>query len=94
MSWRAPGESMGAKAEWRVRTGVERALVRVLGRDLVCAACGRRLFRAVPFVWKGQLKLIGAYEHNVRVSFAGKDALELRHLMLDECPAPERPWVP
>ena len=47
----------------------------------------------MPIVWKGRVKLIGAYEHSVRVSFGSKDELELRHLMLDECPAPERPWV-
>lgn len=93
MSWRAPDRSLRGRAEWRIRTTAERALVRVVGRDLVCAACGCRLFRAVPIVWKGRVKLIGAYEHSVRVSFGSKDELELRHLMLDECPAPERPWV-
>jgi hypothetical protein len=71
-----------------------RALLFVLGRPLVCAACGRRLFVALPIVWRGRVRLIGAGDSHVRVSFQSKDTLELRHVELDECPAPDRPWVP
>ena len=48
---------------------------------------------AVPVVWRGRVKLIGARESTVRVAFATKDTLELRHAELDACPSPERPWV-
>ena len=73
--------------------GIERVLLRMLGRPIVCAECGRRMFVAVPFVWRGKLWLFGAYEHVVRASFASSEALEFRHAQLDECPSAERPWV-
>jgi hypothetical protein len=73
--------------------GVERLLLRILGRPILCAACGRRLFVALPIVWRGELWLIGAYDHLVRSSFTSSETLEFRHGQLDECPAPERPWI-
>jgi hypothetical protein len=69
-----------------------RALLWVLGRDLACAACGRRLFRGLPIVWRGELRVIGATEP-VRVAFGSRNTLEFRHVELDHCPSPERPWV-
>jgi hypothetical protein len=77
----------------RARRDPVRALVRVFGRRIVCADCGRPIMRAIPVVWRGQLRLIGAREHNVRVAFASKEGLEFRHVELDRCPSPERPWV-
>jgi hypothetical protein len=73
--------------------GLERLIVRIFGRPVNCAVCGRRLFVGLPLVWRGELWLLGAYEHVVRVSFASSEAMEFRHAQLDECPAPERPWV-
>ena len=73
--------------------GVERALLRLLGRWVSCAACGRPLIRTFPLVWRGELWLIGAYDNLVRVSFNSSETLEFRHARLDECPSPERPWV-
>jgi hypothetical protein len=78
---------------YRIRHAAEGALLRVVGRRLVCASCGRPLFRALPIVWRGRVRVIGASEHNVHVSFRDKTALEFRHMELDRCPAPERPWV-
>jgi hypothetical protein len=77
----------------RARREALRALLRVVGRDLNCAACGRPLFRGRPIVWRGELKVIGATEP-VRVAFGSRDTLEFRHVELDHCPSPERPWVP
>jgi hypothetical protein len=51
------------------------------------------MFRAIPFVRRGRIKLYGADEHDVRVAFSAPDTLELCHVALDQCPAPERPWV-
>ena len=73
--------------------GVERVIVRVLGRPVRCSHCGRELFRTVPLVWRGEVWLIGAYDHVVRASFNSSETIELGHCHLDECPSPERPWV-
>jgi hypothetical protein len=79
----------------RERAGKEalRALLLLVGRDLACATCGRPLFRGLPIVWRGKLRVIGATEP-VRVAFAARNTLEFRHVELDRCPSPERPWVP
>jgi len=73
--------------------GIERALLRVLGRPIRCAECGRELFVGFPLVWRGELWLIGAYDHLVHVQFSSSETMEFRHGRLDECPSPERPWV-
>ena len=77
---------------WR---DVRRALLRVLGREIVCADCGRAMFRAIPIVWRGRVMLVGAADpqHNVRVAFAAPEELQFRHVELDSCPSPDRPWV-
>lgn len=79
----------------RLRWRAERTLVSVLGRRIRCADCGRPLFKAIPIVWRGELKLIGllAEEPLVRVAWRWSDTLEFRHVELDSCPSPERPWV-
>jgi hypothetical protein len=84
-------DPLGTRMRWRG----ERALVRVLGRRIECAECGRPLFRAIPIVWRGELKLIGlaAEEPLVAVAWRRSDTLEFRHVELDSCPSPERPWV-
>jgi hypothetical protein len=79
----------------RARLEARHAFLRVVGREIVCAACGRPIFRALPLVWRGRVKLIGAAkpQHNVRVAFDGTESIEFRHVELDRCPSPERPWV-
>jgi hypothetical protein len=77
----------------RVGRGAERWLLRVVGRPLRCAECGRVLFVGLPLVWRGRVRIVGARESHVRVSFTAKDTLELRHVELDQCPSPDRPWV-
>ena len=77
----------------RARRDPVRALVRVFGRPIECAECGRPIMRAIPLVWRGRVRLVGAREHNVRVAFSSKEDLEFRHVELDRCPSPERPWV-
>jgi hypothetical protein len=73
--------------------GVERLLLRLLGRPVACAECGRELFRALPLVWRGELWIIGGYDHVVRAEFNSSETLQFRHCQLDECPSAERPWV-
>ena len=77
----------------RARRDPVRALVRVFGRPIVCAECGRPIMRAIPVVRRGRVRLVGAREHNVRIAFASKEDIEFRHVELDRCPSPERPWV-
>jgi hypothetical protein len=82
-----------------VRTGwrrhAERALARLLGRRVLCAACGRPLFKGLPVVWRGRILLIGLLVHQplVRVRFQRNDTLELIHAELDLCRTDERPWA-
>jgi hypothetical protein len=73
--------------------GLERLLLRIFGRPIRCVECGRTIFVGLPLVWRGQVLLIGAHEHVVRVSFASSDTMEFRHAYAGECPSPERPWV-
>lgn len=87
-------DSLRTRIARRARRDPVRALVRAFGRELVCASCGRVIMRAIPVVVRGRLRLIGAREHNVRVAFATKEHLEFRHVELDRCPTPARPWVP
>ncbi len=74
--------------------GLERLLLRALGRPIVCAACGRTMFVGLPVVWRGEVWLIGAHDNLVRAAFSSSETLEFRHGQLDQCPAPDRPWVP
>jgi hypothetical protein len=83
----------GPRPQPRLPLGIERLLLRLFGRPIKCAACGRQLLVGLPLVWRGELWLIGAYDHLVRVSFVTSQTMEFRHTQLDECPSPERPWV-
>jgi hypothetical protein len=83
----------GPRPDPRLPLGVERPLLRLFGRPIECADCGRQLFTGLPLAWRGEVWLIGAYDHQVRVSWASSQMMEFRHALLDECPAPERPWV-
>jgi hypothetical protein len=85
-------EPLRTRIRVRARREALNAVLRVIGRDLTCAACGRPLFRGWSVVWRGRIKVIGATEP-VRVAFGARDTLELRHVELDQCPSPERPWV-
>jgi hypothetical protein len=86
-------EPLAERLGWRVRTRVRRVVLAVAGRPIHCASCGRELFLALPFTWRGRLHIIGAKGSNVRVSFHCEHSLQFRHLELDACPSPERPWL-
>ena len=73
--------------------GLERLLLRMLGRPIKCTDCGRTIFVGLPLVWRGQLLLLGAYQHVVKVAFTTSDTMEFRHAYAGECPSPDRPWV-
>jgi hypothetical protein len=73
--------------------GLEWLLLKMLGRPIKCTECGQTIFVGLPIVWRGQLLLIGAHQHVVRVSFATSDTMQFRHAYAGECPTAERPWV-
>jgi hypothetical protein len=83
----------GPRPDPRLPLGIERLLLKLFGRPIDCAACGRRLFVGLPLVWRGELWLLGACDQQVRVSFVSTQTMVFTHTQLDECPAPERPWV-
>lgn len=66
---------------------------RLLGRPVRCSECGRTLFRGIAFVWRGKVKVVGAGEQTIRVAFDDVNVLHFRHVHLEQCPTPDRPWV-
>ena len=50
-----------------------------------CERCGRPLFKVVPVVRDGRLKLYGAERAGVRVAFSSRNTLVFRHEALDAC---------
>src|SRR5687768_14588832 len=82
-------ESLWTRLRWRLG----RTLLRVFGRPVSCATCGRQIFYGVAFVSRGRVRLLGAADDDVRVAFATRDRLELHHVDLDRCPTADRPWV-
>ena len=83
----------GPRADRRLPLWMERLLLKLFGRPIKCAACDRRMFIGLTLVWRGELWVIGAYDHELRVSWVTTQTMEFRHVRLDECPAPERPWA-
>jgi hypothetical protein len=83
----------GPRPDPRVPRSVEWLLLKLFGRPVNCAACGQRIFTGLPLLWRGELWLIGAYDHEVRVAWVSTQTMEFTHAQLDVCPAPERPWV-
>ena len=56
-----------------------------LAPEVRCERCGRPLFRAIPVVRGGRLKLYGAERAVVRVAFSSRHTLVFRHEALDAC---------
>ena len=65
----------------QVRTNV----VERVGRPVRCEVCGRLLFRALPFVWRGRLKVLGAERALVRADWDKMNRLAFRHVDRDHC---------
>lgn len=60
-------------------------LTLAVGRPVRCEICGEVLFRGLPFVWKGRLKLLGAETARVRADWDKMNRLSFRHVELDRC---------
>ena len=56
-----------------------------LAPEIRCERCGQPLFRAVPVVRGGRLRLYGAERAIVRVAFSSRHTLVFRHEALDAC---------
>jgi hypothetical protein len=50
-----------------------------------CERCGAELFRAIPVLSGGRLRLYGAERAVVRVAFSSRRTLVFRHEALDAC---------
>jgi hypothetical protein len=55
-------------------------ILAVFGRPVRCERCGAVLFRAVPLIWRGRLKLSGAEYEVVRVDFDSMNHLVFSHV--------------
>jgi hypothetical protein len=63
----------------------KRIVLRTLGRPIRCEHCGAPLCRAVPLVWRGGVKLVGAEYALVRVDFDSMNHVVFAHLETDRC---------
>ncbi|MGH2914377.1 MAG: hypothetical protein ACRDMX_05270, partial [Solirubrobacteraceae bacterium] len=63
-------------------------LTNALGRPIRCEVCGEILFRGIPFVWGGRLKLLGAETVRVRCDWDKMNRLSFRHVEADRCTGP------
>lgn len=61
-----------------------RALLRV-APAIRCERCGEPLFRALPVLVDGRVRLYGAERAIVRVTFSSRRTLAFRHEALDAC---------
>jgi len=66
-------------------SGVKRILLAALGRPVRCERCGATLFRAIPFVSRGRLKISGAEHTLVYVDFDSMNHLAFRHAEAASC---------
>jgi hypothetical protein len=68
-----------------MRSAVKRVVIAVFGRPVRCERCGATLFRAVPFVSRGRLKVSGAELEFVAVDFDSMNHLAFRHAAAGVC---------
>jgi hypothetical protein len=50
-----------------------------------CEECGEVLFRGLPFIWRGRLKLLGAERILVRADWDKMNRMTFRHVERDRC---------
>jgi len=60
-------------------------LMLILGRPVHCEVCGEVLFRGLPFIWHGRLKLLGAESALVRCDWDKMNRMTFRHVEADRC---------
>jgi hypothetical protein len=67
-----------------MRRRLAHALLRV-APAVRCERCGEELFRALPVLSGGRLRLYGAERALVRVAFSSRRTLVFRHEAIDAC---------
>jgi GT2 family glycosyltransferase len=60
-------------------------IVARVGRPVRCEACGEVLFRGLPFIWRGRLKVLGAESALVRVDWDKMNRMTFLHVQSDRC---------
>jgi GT2 family glycosyltransferase len=60
-------------------------IAKTIGRPVRCELCGEVLFRGVPLIWRGRLKLLGAESAAVRVDWDKMNRMTFRHVEIDRC---------
>ncbi len=70
-----------------VKRKLKLAVVAVAGRPIRCEVCDEVMVKAIPIIWKGDVKLIGAEAGLVAVDFASMNRLVFRHVEAGACPA-------
>ena len=78
--WPGPTRRLHAPLR-RVRT----RLIAAVGRPVHCEVCGEVLFRGLPFIWRGRLKLLGAESSLVRADWDKMNRMTFRHVEMDRC---------
>ncbi len=82
---RAPVQSTIDRHIARLRSGLVSSALAVLGRPVRCELCGRVLFKGLPFVWHGGLKLFGAERAFVRADWDTQNRLVFQHVEAERC---------
>ena len=59
-----------------------------VGRPVRCEECGEILFRGIPFIWRGRLKILGAESEAVRVDWDKMNRMVFRHVDVYRCGRP------
>jgi GT2 family glycosyltransferase len=79
-AWPRPVRRLHAPLR-QMRAGI----VDKLGRPVRCEICGQVLFRGLPVVWGGRLKVLGAERILVRVDWDKMNRMSFRHVERDRC---------
>lgn len=73
---------------WKVHVSLRDVRTRLtvaLGRPVRCEVCGQVLFRGVPVIWRGRLKIFGAESEAVRADWDKMNRMVFRHLDVERC---------
>jgi hypothetical protein len=60
-------------------------LIGRVGRPVRCEVCGEVLFRGLPFIWRGRLKLLGVESAQVRTDWDKMNRMTFRHVERARC---------
>lgn len=71
-----------------VKRRIKLSAIALVGRPIRCEVCDEILVKAIPIIWKGEVKVIGAEAGLVAVDFASMNRLVFRHVEVAACQAP------